>query len=309
MGARFFRKLALLAKIETTYGTDPTPTGAANAIVATNVTFTPLEADEVSRDLLLPYLGNNGVILSGYRARIQFSIEIAGAGAAGTAPAYGPLLRACGLAETTSAGVSVTYSPISASFESATLWANWDGVKHVLLGCRGTVSLDFTPAKVAYLKFDLLGLFGTVTDAALPAVTLTAWKSPVVVNKTNTTLTLAGASRIAESVMIDLGQKVEARMLIGDESIQITDRSATGTVVIQADSVAAYDWIGAAKARTRVVLQLVHGTVAGNIVQIDAPLVEIGKPGQGQTQGIINYSLPLGFIPNAGNDEVTITVK
>ena len=64
MSARRWKKLAILNKIETAYRTDSTPT-AADALIATNVTFTPLEGDEVSRDLMLPYLGNQGVVLAG----------------------------------------------------------------------------------------------------------------------------------------------------------------------------------------------------------------------------------------------------
>ena len=55
MTSRRWRKLAILAKIEATYGSDAAPT-APNAIIATNVNFTPIEGDEVSRDLILPYL-------------------------------------------------------------------------------------------------------------------------------------------------------------------------------------------------------------------------------------------------------------
>ena len=47
---RIFRKLAILAGVEATYGTAAALT-AANAVIGTNISFTPLEADEVSRDL------------------------------------------------------------------------------------------------------------------------------------------------------------------------------------------------------------------------------------------------------------------
>ena len=84
---RIFRKLAILHKIETVYGQAPTPAPAAvDAIIGKNVQFTPIESGEVSRDLLLPYLGNQGVILTGKHAKIEFDVELAGSGAAGTAP-------------------------------------------------------------------------------------------------------------------------------------------------------------------------------------------------------------------------------
>ena len=46
MDARRWNKLAILAKLETVYGQSAAP-AAANAILATNVTFTPIEALDV----------------------------------------------------------------------------------------------------------------------------------------------------------------------------------------------------------------------------------------------------------------------
>lgn len=305
---RLLNKLAILAKIETTYGTDAVPTGAADAMQMTNVTLTPLAGDQAQRGLMLPYLGNQGVTLTGDYVQIKGDVEIAGSGAAGTAPAYGPLLRACAFAETVTAGTKVEYDPVSSSFEAATLYYNADGVNHVALGCRGTVTIDLTPKQIPHFTFTLTGLLGTIADTALPTADLSKFTKPVVVSKANTTLSLFGAAKIAESLSLDLGLDVEPRFLIGAENIQITDRQATGTAVVEAHLMAETDWFGIAQARTRGALAAVHGTVAGNIVQFDAPAIEIGRPAQGQTQKILNYSIPLMLCPDAGDDELKITV-
>ena len=89
------RKRLIVAKIESTYGTDPTPTGA-NAILVRNLEITPLEAETVNRDLVRPYLGASDQLLAQTRVSMTFEVEMAGSGTAGTAPAYGPLLKACG---------------------------------------------------------------------------------------------------------------------------------------------------------------------------------------------------------------------
>src|SRR4051794_13060880 len=87
----------LLAKLETTYGTDPVPTGAANAILKTDVTVTPLSGDVVPRKLDLPYRGNQGTSLVNQRVMIEFETELAGGGLPlGTPPAWGTLMRAAG---------------------------------------------------------------------------------------------------------------------------------------------------------------------------------------------------------------------
>ncbi|WP_027143145.1 phage tail tube protein [Mesorhizobium sp. WSM3626] len=307
--ARFYRKLAVLAKIETVEGTDAVPTGAANAIQMNNVTITPLAGDQVSRDLLLPYLGQQGVILTGTYATLSGQVEIAGAGAAGDVPGYGVLLRMCGLAETITPDTDVQYDPISGAFEAGTLYFNHDGVRHILLGAKGNVSANLTPKQIPHFTFTLTGLLGTISDTALPSVDYTAFQVPVPVNKANTTLSLLGAAAVAESVAIDLGNQIEPRFLIGAESIQLVDRNPSGTCVVEARLLATTNWFAAAQARTRGALAAQHGTIAGNIVKFDAPAVEIGRPTEGQTQKIINYSLPLMLCTDAGDDELKITVK
>jgi len=95
---------SLLAKIESTYGTDPAPTGAANAILLTGKpALTPIEAVNVQRGIIRPYFGNADVLPSSIYAKLDFEVEIAGSGTAGVAPAWGPLMRACGLSETITA--------------------------------------------------------------------------------------------------------------------------------------------------------------------------------------------------------------
>lgn len=143
----------------------------------------------------------------------------------------------------------------------------------------------------------------------MPAVTLTGFKKPAPVNKANTTLTLHGVACVAESLSVDLGAAVEPRLLIGNDSVEITDRKATGRAVIEATSLATKNWFATHLASTRAALDFGHGVGAGNIVEIDAPAVEIGAPEQGQSQGILTYSLPLMFVPNAGDDELVITVR
>jgi len=305
---RRFRKLAILHKIETTYGVSSAPI-AANAIVGTNVTFTPMEGEEGSRDLLLPYLGNQGVVLAGLHAKLEFEVEMAGAGAAGSAPKYASLLRACGFAETLAVGVSASYSIVEDGVESSTLFFEIDGVRHIMLGSRGAMSLSVSPKGIPRYRFTLTGLLSTITDEALTSVTMTGWKTPLVASSANTTMSLHGWSAIAESLSIDLGNVVTPRFLIGSESVIISDRKATGQAVVEAKSLATIDWFEIALDRTRGALSLVHGKTAGNIVEITAPAVEIGKVTQGQTNGILNYSLPLSFCPVNGLDELLIVVR
>jgi len=94
------RKRVILAKPEGTYMTDAVPTGAANAILISNLQVTPQEANLVSRDLIRPFFGNFTQVPAAISAKVTFDVELAGAGTAGTAPAWGALMRGCAFSET-----------------------------------------------------------------------------------------------------------------------------------------------------------------------------------------------------------------
>lgn len=307
--AKHWRNRAILAKNETVLGTDVVPTGAANAMLMTNVSFEPLLGDDLSRDLVLPYMGHQGIVLDGNYARLTGEVEIAGAGAAGTAPAYGPLLRACGLAEVITAATDVVYSPVSSGQETATIYFNNDGVNQAMVYTRGTMTLDMKPKAIPRFRFTFTGLIGTVADVALPTVDVTKFITPVPVGKTNTTLSLHGAARIAEGITLDLGNQIEPRFLIGAETIEQVDRQMTGSAILEMVSLATKNWLSTARSHQTGALAVVHGVTAGNIVALDAPKVQIGRPTYGETQRVLNNTLPLMFLPDEGNDEFTITVK
>lgn len=213
------------------------------------------------------------------------------------------------MAEVIDAGVSVTYSPVSTGFTSTSVYFNVDGVRHILLGARSTLTASLTPQQIPRWRFSMLGLLGTIADQALPVVDLSDFIPPVPVSKANTVLELFGWTAIAESLALDLGGQLSPRMLIGYEGIKINDRRPSGTAVVEATSLATKDWFGISRAHTKGELSVVHGTTAGNIVEIVAPKTQLGLPTQGATDNIVNYSLPLMFTPDGGNDELTFTFR
>lgn len=309
MAVRRWRKLAILNKVEAAYGTDSVP-AAVNALVGKNVTFTPMDGEEVGRDLLLPYMGNQGVVLAGVYGRLEFDLELAGAGAAGTVPKCGSMLRAAGFAETVTAGTSVDYTIVEDAIESTSLYFISDKVQHKFTGGQANIALNWTAKAYPYFRVTYLGLLGAVSDiGAMPTVSLAGWTTPLVVSKAATTMTLHGWNAVAENVSIDLGNTLTPRFLIGDEKIMISERSSTGTAVVEARPLADINWFEIAKARTRGPLSIIHGTTPGNIVEVTAPAVEIGRPSQGNTNGISNYSLPLALCPSVGLDELSIVFR
>ena len=117
---RYFRKKALLLKIETTYGVDANPSAGANAIEIRNVTFTPMQNKNVDQNIDMPYMGAQVQLPVGTECKLQFDVAVTGSGTAGVAPAYGPLLRTAGRSETINAA-AVTGTAQAGSANSMTL--------------------------------------------------------------------------------------------------------------------------------------------------------------------------------------------
>jgi hypothetical protein len=49
--------------------------------------------------------------------------------------------------------------------------------------------------------------------------------------------------------------------------------------------------------------------VAGNIIQIDAPKVQLTSISEQDGDGELHYNLGLSLVPDAGDDEFILTVK
>lgn len=311
-GGLLYRNAAILAKIEATYGVDATPTGANNAILVSELQMKPMEMQTVDRALIRPFLGNSEQLPTQIYNGCEFSVELAGSGTAGTAPAIGPLLRACGFAETVTADTSVSYSPVSTGFESLTFYMNLDGVLHKGLGARGTVSFSLKNNERPMARFVFTGLFVPIVDAALPTVSFAAWRKPLPCNRTNTpTFTLHSYAALLDDLQLDMAVQVEYRGLIGgSEFVRITDRKPKGSVLMEAVKVADKNWWTAIQAATDAPLELVHGLTAGNIVEFDAPGVQIHTPTYQDQQGIVMLSAQLTVNPGpTGNDELILTFR
>jgi hypothetical protein len=106
-----WRKRLIIFELESTYGTDPTPTGA-DVIQCANLDFKPLAGSQVNREIILPYFGNLGFLRVENYCEISFDVEMQGLGTAGTAPAYSKLLKACNISET------VTAAPITGTAQA-----------------------------------------------------------------------------------------------------------------------------------------------------------------------------------------------
>jgi hypothetical protein len=303
------RKRLILAKAESTYGTDSTPAGT-DAVLVRDLSITPQQNETVDRQLIRPYLGASQQLLANTRVEVTFQVEMAGSGTAGTAPRFGSILKACGFSETVVASTSVTYAPVSSSFSSVTLYYNVDGVLHKVTGCRGTFTINGTVGEIPYIEFTMTGIYNAPTDTAAPSTTYSNQASPLVFKQGNTSsFQLLSYAGCLQSVEISIGNEVAYRELVNcTKEVLITNRAVTGTLMIEAVTIATKDYFAAALTDSTLGnLQFTHGTTAGNRVVVSSSTIDIGAVSYDDSDGIQMLSIPVVAVPgSSGNDEISI---
>lgn len=306
----FWRNKIFLFKLETAYGVDPVPSPATDALLVVDVELTPMEGEDVGRNLDLPWFGNQGTIAAALHARVSFKVELAPSGTPGTPPAWGPLLRACGLAQTVNPGTSVVYSPVTDGIESGhfLLWVG--NTRYRIPGARGTATFRVPAQGIPYIEFEFWGLFQPAAEAARGNPVLGAFRKPRVGSTANTPVfTVGGSALVLREFALEMGNAVEPRFLIGSEAILITGREATAEATVEAVPVTTLNPYTLARDSTDVAIQLVHGTGAGNIATFTIPAAQLQRPaGLGDSQNIAEWPLKFNVAAVNGNDDFTLTL-
>lgn len=314
---RLIRKTAILAKTEVSYGSDPTPDGTANAILVSNASFN-IAYTNVNRDLIRANLGGSEQLAGTRFVECSFDVELANSGTAGTAPAWAPLLLACGFAEAVlTTPARVEYTPVSASFKSVTIYYHIDGTLRKALGCMGNAELMLNEGERPMIRFSFTGLDGGTTATADPTMTLTAWQVPSVVSDVNSgdinlsctysagTLS-SGTDYPSRGLSINVGNTIARKAILGGQSVSITQRDVTGTCQLELTASQEASFRTAINANTTTSLGFTHGTGAGVGIVLHAPRVQRIDPSDVDYEGELHTGLNLRFVPSSGNDELRI---
>lgn len=311
MALKRYNRRLVLAKIEDVAGTAEEPAAAA-AVLCGDVSVTPLAGDTVERDIIRPYYGNQQEFNVRQHASVQLTVELAGSGAAGTAPQWGKLLLACGMAEVVTASTSTVYTPVSTGEKTVTLAVNIDGVQQVVKGARGTFALNLAADQIPTLQFTFVGHYANPTDEAAVAANYGAWKPPLPASRVNTpTFEIMKAAGLSlASLSLDYGAETTFEdPLGGTPEALIVDRNPSGTLTMLAPAIADFSPVAKAAAGETGALALEHGAAAGGIVRIDMPVVSLSSPTYSEQRGVWQVATNYRPLPASGNDEIRITAK
>ncbi len=302
------KRTVILAKLETTYGADLTPTAAANAIMAFDPEIT------IVSDMKERYPANTDLSrfpeLRGKTSfEIKFSTELKGSGTKGTATRMSPLFQACGLDETVVSATSVTYAPVSTSLESCTIYAYIDGIIYKLLGCIGDLEIDLTAGEVGKLNWTFKALYVLPADGGIVTPTFDT-TVPLIVK--GTTMTFGSYAAIIEKLTLKLNNTIAERpdfnTTDGIKGFAITGRNPEGSMTIEAILMATSNANFLSYFDTRAVkaLSFVLGATSGNINTITASYGYCRVPKIGDKEGIRTFEIPFQLARSSGNDEISL---
>lgn len=311
MAIRWDNKILLL-KVETTPGTDAVPTGAANAVLATNIELSPMEGQDLSRDLERAFLGGQPTIPVDLHTKLKFRVEAEPSGSLATAPAWGPALRSGGVSQVINAGTNVVYNPISDGFQGVTIHMWVGDTRYVLLAAKSNVQFKLDASGIPYYEFDYTGIWTLPTDQARPVVDVSVYKDPKPATKANTpTFTVNGVSLVMRSFTLNFGNDVKPSFLINEESIIVARKAESVQFQVRAVPLGTFNPYLLAANQTQVAVQLIHGTTAGRKIQLDIPRLQLQRPASLANQDN-QVEWPLSGVPipsGAGNDQFTFTLN
>lgn len=235
-----------------------------------------------------------------------------------SAPAHlTTFLNACGMKLT-----SLTYTPesrppegTSSGAKTLTIGCYVDGVKKMLHGAMGNVTLHFPAGGACYAEYSFTGCWNAPTDVALLAFTPpanAAETSPL--RFVSGALTVASYAPKVNEVVVNLNNVVTLResgsAATGYHSAVVTDRRITITMDMEADLVANYDAHGKWLARTEEAIAWAIGAT-GNKLAFSCPKCQVIDVQPGERNGIeifnVTYQANASDLTAApGDDEMTI---
>jgi len=294
----------LLAKIESPYGSDPTPTTTSNFLACHNVRINPTLGynDTAATDgSLSPRAGT----LGRKYIEVSFDHELQVNDSVQTTPPCKDILKACGYAE--SSGV---YTQRTTSFDSVTIWVYMEDVLQKVSGCRGNVVWNLVAGQPAILAFTMQGLYQKPSDSTFPTSWTDSGGAPLVA--INQSFDYDTAHPVIENLSFSLNNALSQNPTMDDaqahgiNEIVITNRMPECSFDAEMPLATSYDYwtVYEAVQQKAVGYVLSNGTAK---CTISLPKVEITNMVPGDRGGTRTYNITGRPCRTTGDDEISLT--
>lgn len=301
MGAYKTKGKRVYSKIQAALGTAETPVGT-DVVKTMNAEYNVYEGETAELNYDVDGAGNSETINLGPEDTFSADLALISSGTAGDAPPMDSLLRACGLNATVDPGVDIQYSVIDIitnATEAVTLWQLRGNKKYSMYDAMGNMGFELKSKQ--FPKFMFNNFVGVHIPPAVQAEIvpdLTGWVNSVPMTKNNTpTVEIGGVQFCVDELTFDLGNTIETHDRSGCSGAQITERSPTAKMVIEAPDINTTNiWPDLVSHEGTVTLQDIvfeHGTTAGAIIFGTIHDCQITKISEVDLNGTLGYQLDL----------------
>lgn len=313
------KRALLLAKIESTYGVDPTPAPGTNAILVNDPKI-KVSGEVLQREFARSSLSPLAPVIGMKEVEVSFSTELKGPGTANQGgaddiPEIDPLLQACALSPTFTAETTggagdgyIVYNPVSDSIKSVAMYLYLDGLLHKILGAAGNLSAKIEAGKYGVIDWTFKGLYSDPTDSAIASGAVFNAQKPKPFM--NAGFTIGAYAGIIQALNFDLANEISKRVSAnsadGVLGFSITDRGTKGSINPEAVTRATYDFWTKWKAGTGQALSATVGDTAGAKIDVTAPNCVYTDIGWGDRDKVRTYELPFVMAESSGNDEIKL---
>lgn len=293
-------KSILLAVLETTQGVDPGTDGSHVIETVDGISVNQYDGEKVTRnvDSIEPAAGVE--INKSPHSTWSFNVDASGSGTVGSAPSFSPLLKACGFKETIAADTSVTYTLSNDQSKTVTLVRHTGGkMVQKTHGVRGELSIDLS--QFIRMSFgNCKGSYVRPAAGTTPESLIYNDADPLPINKQNTVeVNLSDQALQLSAGSISFGGGVSFLNVPNSEQSFHGDLLATGQLTFIAPDLNVKNYFTDVESHNGVVektLTITHGTVAGNIIKISSPRLQLSNISETDISGEMGFQCDIRFL-------------
>lgn len=310
----FERNQVVLAKIETTPGSDISPAGAD--AIKCGVVDVSVDGKQLNDIAVRNSISAEPRRFVNKTVRMTITVAVKGSGDAKTPPEISPLLQSCALKEVIISTVGqekVTYTPLNtaANMKTCTIYVYKDGLVIKAVGCMGELTFNGQAGEFAIFTFEMQGKFLAAADATNPTPTYDATEAEEVKNYGFDfgSYDEAVARNFGFSTGNNLVSRPNVNALDGLEPFVVTARDPQWNSNIEATLEATNPFWDDFINRDTVALGFTHGATSGNIVEFAAAKANYDAPRFASEDSINMYNLAGQLLETNGEDNFTLTFK
>jgi hypothetical protein len=225
-------------------------------------------------------------------------------------------LEVCGMeAPLISAGIDAKqkFAALGAALSSATVHTyRGANQRRRGRGARGAITaINFTAGQYAFIGISLTALLGTIPfdQSALAAPDFSRFKDPQEVSTANTSFTLDGYAAVLRSFVLQDDAEITLRNLVGANYVRRGNYALKGKIIIEAPEHNTKNYLATLESGALIATQMIHGVGAGNIIQLDAPRLQIVDISDSAESDVAMYEIDVLLTINVGQDDILITAK